>query len=131
MGELRASLEEHVEDAREILEALERAGISLREVTDTLVEEGVTLFSEAFDRLLAAVEKGRRNELTTMLDRQRYTIPPDLAAKVTDVVADWQKSGKARRLWARDATLWTGTRRRSLARAGSASPTISWRTSVR
>ena len=44
-----------------------------------------------------------------MLDRQRYTLPPDLAAKVTDVVADWQKSGKARRLWARDATLWTGS----------------------
>ena len=44
-----------------------------------------------------------------MLDRQCYTLPPDLAAKVTDVVADWQKSGKTRRLWARDATLWTGT----------------------
>jgi transaldolase/glucose-6-phosphate isomerase len=44
-----------------------------------------------------------------MLDRQRYTLPPDLAAKVVDVVADWQTSGNARRLWARDATLWTGS----------------------
>ena len=42
----------------------ERAGISLSDVTDTLVEDGVTLFSDAFDRLLAAVEKGRRSELT-------------------------------------------------------------------
>jgi transaldolase/glucose-6-phosphate isomerase len=106
-GELRASLEEHVEDAREILKALEDTGISLRKVTDTLVEEGVTLFSAAFDRLLTAVEKGRQNELTTMLDRQCSTLPPHLAVKVADVVADWQKGGTTRRLWARDATLWT------------------------
>jgi transaldolase/glucose-6-phosphate isomerase len=74
-GRLRASLEERVEDARGILEALQRTGISLREVTDTLVEEGVTQFNAAFDRLLSAVEKERRNELTTMLDRQCYTLP--------------------------------------------------------
>jgi transaldolase / glucose-6-phosphate isomerase len=107
-GQLRASLEEHVENAREIIETLQHTGISLTEVTDTLVEEGVTLFSAAFDRLLTAVEKGRQHELTTILDRQCYTIPPDLAAKVTDVVADWQQAGTTRRLWARDATLWTG-----------------------
>src|SRR6185503_18319649 len=43
-GQLRAALEEHVENAREILQALQPAGISLRTVTDTLVEEGVALF---------------------------------------------------------------------------------------
>jgi transaldolase / glucose-6-phosphate isomerase len=107
-GRLRASLEERVEEARGILEALQRAGISLREVTDTLIEEGVTQFNAAFDRLLSAVEKGRRNELTTMLDRQCYTLPADLADKVAGVVADWQNRGTIRRLWARDATLWTG-----------------------
>ncbi len=107
-GHLRTSLEEHVDDARETLAALERVGISLTEVTDRLVEDGVTLFSQAFDTLLAAVDKGRRSELTSMLDRQCYTLPQDLAVKVLDVVAEWQQSGKARRLWGRDATLWTG-----------------------
>ena len=63
-GRLRASLEEDVDGAREVIEALERVGISLNDVTDTLVEDGVTLFSEAFDTLLAAVDKGRRGELT-------------------------------------------------------------------
>jgi transaldolase/glucose-6-phosphate isomerase len=107
-GKLRASLDERIEEARAILQALERTGISLREVTDTLVEEGVTLFSAAFDRLLTAVEKGRRNELTSMLDRQSSTLRPDLADKVAGVVAAWQRGGKTRRLWAGDATLWTG-----------------------
>lgn len=107
-GRLRASLEEHVEDAHGILEALQGAGISLREVTDTLIEEGVTQFNVAFDRLLSAVEKGRRTELTTLLDRQCHTLPPALANTVADVVAGWQNRGMTRRLWARDATLWTG-----------------------
>src|SRR4029079_14087736 len=107
-GRLRASLEEDVDGARKVIEALERVGISLSDVTDSLVEDGVTLFSGAFDTLLAAVDTGRRGELRSMLDRQRYALPPDLAVKVTHVVADWQKSGKARRLWARDAPLWTG-----------------------
>jgi transaldolase/glucose-6-phosphate isomerase len=80
-GRLRASLEERVEDAHGILEALQRADISLREVTDTLVEEGVTQFNAAFDRLLSAVEKGRRNELTTMLDRQSASRPSTLSKR--------------------------------------------------
>jgi transaldolase/glucose-6-phosphate isomerase len=87
---------------------LEHTGISLREVTDALVEEGVSLFSAAFDRLLSAVEKGRQNELTSTLDRQSSTLRPDLADKVAGVVAAWQRGGKTRRLWAGDATLWTG-----------------------
>jgi len=108
-GRVRASLEQDVDCARNVIKALEAVGISLHQVTDTLIEEGITLFSQAFDTLLAAVDKGRRGELRSMLDRQRYTLAPDLAGKVGEVGADWQTSGKARRLWARDATLWTGS----------------------
>ena len=70
-GQLRTSLDEHVEDAREVIDTLERAGISLADVTDRLVEDGVTLFSEAFDTLLAAVDKGRRPRFDLVL-RERF-----------------------------------------------------------
>ena len=56
-GEARKSLEEDVEGAAETMAALERAGVSMTEVTDKLLEDGVRLFSEAFDKLLAAVEE--------------------------------------------------------------------------
>ena len=36
---------------------LARAGISIKEVTDKLTDDGVKLFAEAFDKLLAAVAK--------------------------------------------------------------------------
>jgi transaldolase / glucose-6-phosphate isomerase len=59
-GRLRASLEDNIEDARAHLYVLERVGIFLSDVTDRLLEDGVTLFRKAFDSLLAAVGRGRR-----------------------------------------------------------------------
>jgi transaldolase/glucose-6-phosphate isomerase len=34
--------------------------------------------------------------------------PADLAAKLESAETEWQRAGKVARLWARDATLWTG-----------------------
>ena len=58
-GKLRESLTEGVDEARETMEKLAQAGISMKDVTDRLLEEGVVLFAEAFDKLLGAVEKAR------------------------------------------------------------------------
>ena len=54
-GRPRASLEEDIVGAYATLEALERVGISLQEVTDTLLAEGVRLFAEPFDKMLDAL----------------------------------------------------------------------------
>ena len=54
-GRLRASLEEDVDVARDTMEALEQVGISMTEVTDQLLEEGVRLFVEPLDKLLDAL----------------------------------------------------------------------------
>ena len=56
-GQVRKSLEEDVDAAADTMASLERAGVSMGEVTDKLLEDGVRLFSEAFDKLLAAVEE--------------------------------------------------------------------------
>ena len=48
------------------LDELARTGISLDAVTDQLVEDGVRLFADAADKLLAAVAKKR----TEILDQQ-------------------------------------------------------------
>jgi transaldolase len=54
-GVPRASLEEDVDGAREVMSNLAAAGISMQSVTDDLVTAGVKLFAEAFEKLLAAV----------------------------------------------------------------------------
>lgn len=106
-GRPRASLEEHLEEAHDSMEILEQVGISMDRVTDKLLDEAVTLFSDAFDKLLAAVEKKREIVLGPRLDRQTFTLPPDLDKAVKTTVEDWRKGGKIRRLWARDTGLWT------------------------
>ncbi len=108
-GSPRASLEADLEEAHETMRSLEKCGISMKEITDQLVEEGVALFAEAFDKLLAVVEKGRKAELKSLIDRQSASLPADLDAKVKAAVDDWQKNRKVQRLWSGDVSLWTGT----------------------
>jgi transaldolase / glucose-6-phosphate isomerase len=56
-GQLRNSLTEDVPAAAKTMAELDRAGISMKEVTDKLTNDGVRLFADAFDKLLAAVAK--------------------------------------------------------------------------
>jgi transaldolase / glucose-6-phosphate isomerase len=56
-GKVAAKLEVGVSDAERVLSELERAGISLQQVTADLLTDGVKKFSEPYDSLLAAVEK--------------------------------------------------------------------------
>src|SRR5205823_14214452 len=108
-GRGRASLEEHLEEAHDTMETLERVGISMPEVADKLLAEAVKVFVDPFDKLLSAVEKKRQALLDNEIPRQTYKLPADLTAKVQASLEDWRLNGKVRRLWARDATLWTGS----------------------
>jgi transaldolase / glucose-6-phosphate isomerase len=56
-GRLRASLTESVDEAAKTMANLEKAGISMKEVTDKLVVDGVKLFADAFKQLLEATGK--------------------------------------------------------------------------
>ena len=56
-GKLRKSLTEDIPGAQKTMDDLAKAGISMKEVTDKLTEDGVKLFADAFDKLLAAVER--------------------------------------------------------------------------
>jgi transaldolase len=56
-GKLRNSLLEDIPGAAKTMADLERCGISMKEITDKLTNDGVKLFADAFDKLLAAVEK--------------------------------------------------------------------------
>jgi transaldolase / glucose-6-phosphate isomerase len=43
------------------------------------------------------------------LNRQTYKLPGPLAGAVAASIDDWKKNDKVRRLWQRDATVWTGS----------------------
>jgi transaldolase/glucose-6-phosphate isomerase len=56
-GKLRPSLTENVEGAAKTMADLAKAGISMKEVTEKLLADGVKLFADAFTTLLAATGK--------------------------------------------------------------------------
>ena len=43
------------------------------------------------------------------MSRLKTSLPESLAAAVKSGIADWQAGGKMKRLWDRDASLWTGS----------------------
>jgi transaldolase / glucose-6-phosphate isomerase len=61
-GRARPSLTEDVASAQLTMETVDKLGISMKEVTDKLTDDGVRLFAEAFDKLLAAVEKSSKSK---------------------------------------------------------------------
>ncbi len=107
-GRPRASLEEGLEEARRVIAALDSIGVSLEEITDKLTADGVRLFSDAADRLFGAIARKRAAIVAGGLDRQRATLPRAVEAPLKAALEDWRRAGKVRRLWRRDASLWTG-----------------------
>ena len=77
------------------MQNLASVGISIDEVTDKLTDDGVRLFEEAFDKLLAAVEKSTQGETTPKISQQSYKLPDALAKDVTQNVNDWRASRKS------------------------------------
>jgi transaldolase/glucose-6-phosphate isomerase len=104
------AIERDVEGARAILAELQRHGISLNEVTEELVDDGVQKFADAFDTLFGVI--ARRRLLLLAGDRARLEIgpgSPEIKAAFEEETEAWRKDGRIRRLWAGDASLWTGT----------------------
>ena len=56
-GKLRPSLTENVDQAFKTMSDLEKAGISMKQITDKLLVDGIKLFSDAFTELLEATGK--------------------------------------------------------------------------
>lgn len=106
-GNSRSSLTENIDKAEETIANLAKAGISLTEITDSLLDKAVKSFSESFDKLLSTVERKREEILGEELDKLSYSLSEELDLKVKDSLEDWRKQGKIRRLWQRDASLWT------------------------
>src|SRR5271166_3761821 len=108
-GKPRASLTENLEAARKTMADLAGVGIVMKDVTDKLTTDGVKLFADAFDTLLAQVEKNSKRRTTggSQTNAQSASLPSELDAAVKKNLNDWRASGKVRRLWEHDASLWT------------------------
>jgi transaldolase / glucose-6-phosphate isomerase len=103
-GEVTGPTVEH--DPSAALEALAKAGISLDQVTDELLADGVEQFENAMNRLLEGIEERRAAVVTGQPSRIQARVPPLLTAPVGDRVRRAVADNVAQRVWRKDATLW-------------------------
>ena len=108
-GVPRTSLTENIEAARKTMESLASVGISMKEVTDKLTDDGVRLFAEAFDQLLDAVEKRTKFDAPAKVNQYSYKLPEQLDAAVKTGITVWRAKGNMAGLWQRDASVWTNS----------------------
>jgi transaldolase/glucose-6-phosphate isomerase len=107
-GTVRETLTEDIAGARHVLAEAHQLGLHLGDVTTKLVTAGVTLFADAADTLLGAVAGKRAAFLGDRLDAMTATLPAALADAVDATLETARATGWSRRLWAGDASLWTG-----------------------
>ena len=107
-GTAREALTVDVETASKVLLDFKSFGFDLDSITQTLLRDGVTLFADAFDSLLSTVARRRLDLLDKRIDGSSHTLPADLDGAVKAELDAARKAGKMRRLWARDASLWSG-----------------------
>ena len=94
-------------NARATLAELTLLGVSMAEVTEQLLKQGVQGFADAFDKLLGAVAL-RRSEARKDSSQEINLGAPELIAAFDAEAEYWRKGGRIRRLWSGDKTLWSG-----------------------
>ncbi len=106
------TLEQGLIEAYMVLQTLERHDISLEKATNTLLEEGITLFSEAFQDLLNALAEKKKAYEATLSLAPPFAVKfsaPETEAAILQEMTNWKNQNKIQRLWAGDSSIWTHT----------------------
>lgn len=104
-GKVAPTLEQGVDEARQILEAFAAKGFSLEAITDKLTDDGVKSFNDSFLQLMMTIEARRDAVVRALPDRLTLHLGSQQAA-VDDAIRRADKEKFVSRIWAKDSTLW-------------------------
>ena len=104
-GKPAARLEEGLEEAQAIFAQLAELGIDIGLVMDRLLENGIKLFADSFDKLLSEIAQKRTRLLRGWGHRSASL--GNLQKNIDSTLAWCDKEKIADRLWAGDVSLWT------------------------
>jgi transaldolase/glucose-6-phosphate isomerase len=95
-------------DATAELNALAAVGIDMTAVTEQLLSEGIKLFEDAMNGLLAGIDKARSAIVTGRPPTVDASLPPESEAAITERINHAVSDNVAQRIWKRDPALWGG-----------------------
>ena len=93
-------------DPTQDLEALADAGVDMDDVTDQLLREGIEVFEQSLDKLIAGVESKREAVTTGRPTSFESNLPDELEGPIAKRIKRAADENVARRIWAKDPTLW-------------------------
>jgi glucose-6-phosphate isomerase len=96
------------QDPSEDLQKLADAGIDLEDVVEQLLDEGIAKFVTPMVKLMAGIESKREAVVTHRPATFDANLPDELEQAVTRRVEQAVADDVARRVWAKDPTLWGG-----------------------
>jgi len=104
-GKVKNTIQEGLDEATATMQRLAEAGISMEEVTDTLLKDGAQLFVDAFDQLMGVISRKRASVLGTKVDRVTYSVGA-VQKQVDEKLKEFWHTNLVRRIWAKDPTVW-------------------------
>jgi transaldolase/glucose-6-phosphate isomerase len=104
-GRVALTLEEGVEESRELIARLAEVGIDLKEVTEKLQRDGLEAFVKSFDTLVEAIEAKRSALASGIGERLKFSLG-GLAGKFEAALKEAEAADAVRRIWRKDAALW-------------------------
>jgi len=107
-GTVARTLDANIDEAKHVLAEAERLGLDLDGVTTKLVEDGVKLFADAADTLLGAIAAKKDKLAGGKLNGMEPALPEAQKKTVADGLERARAAAWSRRLWAKDASVWTG-----------------------
>jgi len=96
-GIAEVTITRDLDRAREMIDQLESAGISMDVVTQELEDEGVKAFADAFTQLLKTIDERRKSAASSL---------GPVADSVVRRIAQLEADSVPARLWKQDPTLW-------------------------
>ena len=104
-GHLKRTVDQGLDEARDVFRRFEALGVSYDDITDTLVREGVGSFSKSFEDLLHHLDE-KRQLFATDVARQRSAELGTLSGAVDATLKNLKTDSVPTRLQNCDATLW-------------------------
>jgi transaldolase / glucose-6-phosphate isomerase len=94
------------EDPSRVLRALAEAGVDLDEVTESLLQEGLSKFVDPMEALLEGIDDKREAVVTQRPPAIGATLPDEIEPQVAARLEEAQRDEVVRRIWRRDDTVW-------------------------
>ncbi|MFN2597693.1 MAG: bifunctional transaldolase/phosoglucose isomerase [Pyrinomonadaceae bacterium] len=104
-GTAALTIEQDLDESREIVARLAEVGVDLKAVTEKLQRDGLDAFVKSFDTLLASIEAKRDALISGINERVSFSL-----GKYNDAVQaalkEAEQADAVRRIWRKDAALW-------------------------